>query len=408
MIGVPFDKMTPKIGLIGAGARGTLLLRNLLAMNIQVAAVCDVVKSSAAAAGAIIEQAGQSRPSLYMDGDHVFEKLVERDDVNLIVIATPWDWHVPMALAAMRNGKHVALEVPAATTIEDCWKLVDMSEQTRRHCVMLENCCYGYNELLLLRMTNAGVLGDLLFAEGAYIHDLRKLLFSEGGLWRREGQTRRNGNLYPTHGLGPIANYMRINRGDRFDYIVSMSSPERGLDAYRRANISEHDPAWRERYVTGDVNTSLIKTVNGLTITLKYSFTDPFPYSRVNTIAGTKGIFTDFPARLYVEDPQKKEEWETIDSWKAQYQHPLWKNKDDRESNGSQHRGMDYIMLSRLMACMKEGREPDMDVYDAASWSAPGPLSNASLQQRGGSVDFPDFTRGRWKARSASNLTVMI
>ena len=226
-----------------------------------------------------------------------------RDDLDLVIIATPWDWHVDMAVAAMKHGKHAAIEVPAATTIEDCWRLVDTSEETRRHCMMLENCCYGANETTVLRMAHAGLFGDLLYGEGAYLHDLRDELFSNKGegLWRRDFHTRFNGNLYPTHGLGPVANYMGINRGDRFDYIVSMSTPQRGLDEYRKAHCADTDPRWAERYITGDLNTSLIKTAKGLNITLKHDTSNPHPYDRLNVIGGTKGVFADYPPRIYFD-----------------------------------------------------------------------------------------------------------
>lgn len=224
VIGMPFEAADPKLGLIGTGGRGTSLLRNFLAADVQVKALCDIVPDKAKHAQGLVEQAGQKAPELYTDGDHAFESLVAREDLDLVIVATPWHWHVPMAVAAMKHGKHVATEVPAATTLEDCWKLVDTAEQTRRHCLMLENCCYGENETLILGMVQAGLFGDLLYGEAAYLHDLRGELFSNKGegLWRRTVHTQRNGNVYPTHGLGPVANYMGINRGDRFDYLVSM------------------------------------------------------------------------------------------------------------------------------------------------------------------------------------------
>jgi glycosyl hydrolase family 109/GFO/IDH/MocA oxidoreductase family protein len=250
MIGVPFAAANPRVGIIGTGGRGTSLLQNLLAADARVLALCDIVREKAEHAQSLAVRAGQASPELYTAGDHAFESLVARDDLDLVIIATPWNWHVEMAVAAMHHGKHAAVEVPAATTIEDCWKLVDTSEKTRRHCIMLENCCYGYNETLVLRMVHEGLFGELLYGEGAYIHDLREELFSNQGegLWRRAFHTQRDGNLYPTHGLGPVANYMGIQRGDRFDYIVSVSTPPRGLDAYRKAHLPASDPRWAERY----------------------------------------------------------------------------------------------------------------------------------------------------------------
>src|ERR1700677_1558406 len=301
MIGVPFAAGNPRIGIIGTGGRGTSLLQNLLAADARVLALCDIVREKAEHAQSLVMEAGQASPELYTAGDHAFESLVERDDLDLVIIATPWNWHVEMAVAAMKHGKHAAVEVPAATTIDDCWKLVNTSEQTRRHCMMLENCCYGYNETLILRLIHEGLFGDLLYGEGAYIHDLRDELFSNKGegLWRRTFHTQLNGNLYPTHGLGPVANYMSIQRGDRFDFMVSVSTPQRGLDLYRKAHLPASDPRWSERYIDGDMNTSIIQTANGLSLTLKHDTSNPHPYDRINMIAGTKGVFADYPPRIY-------------------------------------------------------------------------------------------------------------
>src|SRR6266700_4979073 len=218
MIGVPFEpRETVRMGLVGAGGRGGGMVREFLACeNLRVVAVCDPVKAHAEKAAAAVTQRGQNAPALYTNGDRDIENLARRDDVDLVYIATPWQWHAPAAIAAMEQGKHTLVEVPAALTIEECWRLVDTSERTRRHCIISENCCYGYNELMVLNMVRAGMLGDLYHGEGAYLHDLRRVLHDQGeGLWRRRPHTERNGNLYPTHGLGPVANYMGIQRGDR-------------------------------------------------------------------------------------------------------------------------------------------------------------------------------------------------
>jgi hypothetical protein len=273
--------------------------------------------------------------------------------------------------------------------------------------MMLENCCYGYNETLVLRMVHAGLLGELLYGEGAYLHDLREELFSNKGegLWRRTVHTQRDGNLYPTHGLGPVANYMNIQRGDRFDYMVSMSSPQRGLELYRKEHVAQGDPRWAERYVAGDMNVSMIKTANGLTLTVKHDISNPRPYDRINQIAGTKGLFTDYPARIYLEGQAGGEKWASLDGFK-QYEHPLWTEEGKTAQRVGGHGGMDYIMLYRLLQCMREGIAPDMDVYDAATWSAPGPLSRYSVTHGSAPIKFPDFTRGHWKDRKASAIAL--
>ena len=404
MIGVPFEKRNPRIAVIGVGGRGTSLLENLIAADAQIVAICDVVKEKAEHAAGLVEKDGHKRPDLYTAGPHDFENMLKRNDIDLVIAATPWTWHAPMALFAMNHGKDVAIEVPGVITLEDCWNIVNTSESTRKHCIMLENCCYGYNETLILRMTNQGRFGDLLYGEGAYRHDLRGELFSNAGegLWRRDEHTKRNGNLYPTHGLGPVANYMGINRGDRFGYLVSMSSPERGFETYRKDHLQPNDPRMAERYICGDMNTSLIKTSNGLTITVKHCVSLPNPYSRINMIAGTKGIFEDYPPRIYF-DGDKDDAYGSLDQYKD-YAHPLWQRMGEVAKKAGGHGGMDYLMLYRLLQCVREGLPPDMDVYDAAAWSSVGPLSVSSVAKGSAPIDFPDFTRGAWKTRTASAI----
>ncbi|MBS1800716.1 MAG: Gfo/Idh/MocA family oxidoreductase [Acidobacteria bacterium] len=407
VMGMPFEKMNPRIGIIGTGKRGTSLLRNFIKANAQIRAICDIDKVRAENARQMVEKSGQLAPAVYTQGERDFENLVARDDLDWIVIATPWNWHVEMAVAAMKHGKHAGVEVPAATTLEDCWRLVNTSEKTQRHCIMLENCCYGYNETLVLRMIHAGLLGELQYGEAAYIHDLRDELFwnRSEGLWRRTVHTQRDGNLYPTHGLGPVANYMGIQRGDRFDSMVSMSSPHRGLELFREQHVPEGDPRQKEHYVTGDMNVSLIKTGKGLTITLKHNVASPHPYDRINQIAGTKGVFEDYPPRIYLDGQAGGEDWTTLDKFK-QYEHPLWTQANSATDSADGHGGMDFIMISRLLQCFRSGVAPDMDVYDAAAWSAPGPLSALSLARGNAPVKFPDFTRGHWKERGVSPLAV--
>jgi hypothetical protein len=388
-----------RLGVIGVGGRGEFLLQLFLAVEgVKVRAICDIVPEKAARAAESVAKAGQPAPTLYTAGERAFEALCRRDDLDLIVIATPWEWHVPMAVASMEAGHHAAVEVPAAMTIDDCWRLVDTSERTRRHCVMLENCCYGDNELMVLQLVQAGLLGEILHGEGAYIHDLRKILLDETGegLWRRAWHTRLDGNLYPTHGLGPIARYMKVNRGDRFERLVSMSGPSRGLQAYRDRTTAADDPRRRERYLTGDMNTSLLRTALGRTVVLQHDVVSARPYDRGNLVSGTKGTFRDYPPRIFL-DGQKDEEWQTLDALRAEYRHPLWREIGDNAVKHGGHGGMDFVMVWRLVQCLREGLPPDINVYDAAAWSAPGPLSIASVAQGSAPVPFPDFTRGRWQ-----------
>ena len=399
MIGVPFEKRDKvRIGIVGVGERGKSMIHDLNGIeNLEIRALCDNVKANAEQGKAMIEKAGKPSPVMFTDGDHAFEKLCERDDIDFVYSPTPWEWHAPVAMAAMKNGKHVGVEVPMATTMKELWELVDMSEKTRRHCIMMENCCYDFNETTVLNMVRDGLFGEITHGEAAYLHDLRAIL-NEGrseGLWRRAWHTRLNGNLYPTHGLGPVANYMNINRGDKFDYLVSMSSPSRSLDLYREQTVPKDSPKWKEKYIAGDMNTTLIKTNKGLTIKVQHDTSTPRPYDRINLIQGTKGLFRDYPARVLVEGQPEKHRFTDLTKYKEKYTHWLWK-KLGKDAENAGHGGMDYIMAWRLVQCFREGLTPDIDVYDGASWSAPFPMSAESAAKGSMPIKFPDFTRGKW------------
>jgi hypothetical protein len=344
MMDVRFEPhAVPRIAIVGTGLRGRSTLGELLGVGgVKITALCDIVPEKVEMAKAMMRKAGHDyEPAVYTGGERDFERLCARDDVDFVYTATPWPWHVPVAMSAMTHGKHVGTEVPVAFTIEDSWKLVDTSEKTRRHCMMMENCCYGYNELLVLQMVRAGVFGQLKHGGAAYNHDLRSILFEtrDEGLWRRAAPLKRNGNLYPTHGLGPVAWYLGVNRGDRFDYMVSMSTPEFGLTKWREDHVPRDDPRWKEKYVTGDLNSSLIKTVQGRTIRLEHNVSSPRPYSRINSIEGTNGLFEDYPARIYIEGHGKNDAWTTIDEYKTQYEHPWWKEQGERARHERVRRG---------------------------------------------------------------------
>jgi Oxidoreductase family, NAD-binding Rossmann fold len=406
MIGVPFEaRERVKMGIIGVGGRGTSLLHDLLGVdNVEIKAICDLVPEKVEHAQKSVTDAGQAKPAGFSKGESDFKNLNQLD-LDIVYIATPWNWHVPMAVDAMKNGKHAASEVPAATTLEECWELVNTSESTRSHCVILENCCYGASEMMALGMVRDGFFGEITHAEGAYLHDLRGILTANEseGLWRRFPHMQRNGNLYPTHGLGPVAHYMDINRGDRFDYLVSVSSAEASLSAYVKGKFPEGDPKRAEKYICGDMNTSIIKTAKGRSILLQHDVVNPRPYSRLNRISGTKGAFADYPPRVF-QDGQKDEDWQKIDAFREKYEHPLWKSTGELARKMGGHGGMDYVMNYRLMDCLKRGLPPDIDVYDAAAWSAPTPLSEKSVAGNGAPQKFPDFTRDGWKNRSSSTL----
>ncbi|MEO8597788.1 MAG: Gfo/Idh/MocA family oxidoreductase [Candidatus Solibacter sp.] len=404
MADVPFQATSKlRLGVIGTGGRGNSLVDNFSAVpGVQITALCDTDKDKVLKIQAKLDRAGKaSQPiALFHGSDTAFEGLLKRDDIDLVVVATPWKWHVPMGVAAMKQGKHAALEVPAANTIDECWALVNASEAAQRHCIQLENCCYGYNEMMVLNMVRAGLFGQLTHGGAAYNHDLRSILFSnEGeGLWRRAEHLNRDGNLYPTHGLGPVARYMDINRGDRFDTLVSMSSLSAGLQDYRQEKLAAGDPRQKEIYKEGDFNVSLIRTAKGRVIELEHNVSSPQPYDRINLIAGTKGIFRDYPARVYI-DGAKQEAFVNLDLYKEKYEPALWKKIGDMAKELGGHGGMDFVMAYRLVECMREGLPPDIDVYDAAAWSAPVGMSEASVKAGSKPQKFPDFTRGKWQTR---------
>jgi predicted dehydrogenase len=405
MRALPFERhATVRVGIVGTGLRGRSVLTELLGLEgVRIVALCDVVPEKVQMATKMITDKGQPAPAAYTKGNHAFEQLVARDDIDLVYTATPWEYHTPVMLAALAHGKHCGSECPIGTTLKDLWSLVDASEKARRHCMQLENCNYGYNEMLVNRMVHAGVFGDVLHAEAAYLHDLREILFEnrDEGLWRRAWHTRANANLYPTHGLGPVSWYLDVHAGDRFDYLVSVSGPERGLSLHREETVKDKsDPKWSEKYICGDLNSSIIKTAKGKTILLQHDVSNARPYTRHNRVMGTKGTFEDYPPRIYIEGPGVPERWGPIDEWKTKFEHPLWTKLAAQASSGG-HGGMDFVMAYRLIECMHEGLAPDYDVYDAAAWSAPFPLTEMSVAKGSMPMKFPDFTRGEWsKARA--------
>lgn len=375
----------------------------------EVVAVCDWRDDRARVAADACEKSRGKRPAVYSGTENIWEQMVDREDIDAVYIATPWEWHVPMALRSMERGKHAFLEVAAAVTLDDCWRLVDASERMQRHCVMLENCCYGENELFILNLARQGILGELNHAECAYIHDLRGTLFNlDGeGEWRRAYHSQMNGNLYPTHGLGPVAQALGVGRGDQFRFLVSMSSPEFALTRYR----DEHQPNGGrhtgEKYICGDMNTSLIKTELGRTIMVQHDVVSPRPYSRINAVCGSGGTFFDYPPRLAINDPKAlgldasgSHEWldeKDMETVRQKFTHPLWRKLEERAKGGG-HGGMDFVMNWRLLDTLRRGDTPDSVVYDAAAWSSIIELSTRSVA--GGSVPMaiPDFTRGLWKS----------
>ena len=391
-----------RIGMIGVGGMGTAHVNNFVKIEgCEIVAVCDIVESRVERAQKIVEDAGFKKPQGYADGETDYKRMCERDDIDLVFIATPWEWHVPMCLEAMNTGKHAATEVPAAISIDECWQLVETSENTGKHCIMMENCNYDREEMMILNMVKKGLFGELLHTECGYLHDLRAVKHDMNGegVWRRNHSMNRNGDLYPTHGLGPIAQCLDINRGNRFDYLVSFGSKSRGLQIYAEEVFGKDSPQAKEKFKLSDIITTLIKTVNGETIVLTHDTNVPRPYSRNILVQGTNGIVRKYPSpKIHIEGRTEGHGWEDLKTYNEEFYHPLWKQLEKKaEEAGARHGGMDYLEDYRLIDALINGRQPDMDVYDAVALSCVTELSERSIESGGFPMKFPDFTRGIWK-----------
>ena len=390
-----------RVGVVGVGSRGTHLLSVLLTLpGVDVNAVCDLVPERAARAQDIVEKKTGRRPEAYTKGETDFKNLAAREDLDAVVGATTWEWHAPVAVAAMRAGKYAGTEVPAALTIDECWDLVRTSEETGMPCMMLENVCYFQNVLTLLRMVREGVFGDMLHCAGGYQHDCRFIAMTEEGAltWRGEQVRQENGNLYPTHPIGPIAQWLNINRGDRFVYLTSMSTPALGMKHYAAEKFGPDHALAKQDYALGDVNTTLIKTAKGLTVTLYFDMTTYRPYDLIFRVQGVKGLYLGTLDKICVEDlTPGKEQWEPFAPYLERYAHPLWTELGTEAKRTGGHGGADYITLYEFIKAVRHKTPPPQDVYDAATWSAIVPLSKASVAGESQPAAFPDFTQGRWK-----------
>ena len=392
-----------RIGIIGLGARGSGAVGRLSQIEgVEITALCDVRPSCVEGAQKTLARMNKPKALEFSKDENDWKNLASSKEVDFVYTCTPWHMHTPICVFAMEQGKHAATEVPAAISLDECWQLVDTAEKTQRHCMMLENCCYGENELLALNLCRLGILGELVHGEAAYLHDLRGYKFAserEGGyqgLWRLKHSMVHTGNPYPTHGLGPVSQYMGINRGDRFDYMASLSSAQLGLTAFAIGKFGADSPEARQTYKLGDMNTTVIRTVKGRTIMVQHNTTSPRPYSRLNLISGTKGILADYPLRVAIDSDSWMSD-KDLEAFRVKYRHPMWKQVGEVAMKVGGHGGMDFVMDWRLIYCLRNGEPLDQSVYDAAAWSSIGPLSEVSVTNRGKSVDVPDFTRGMWE-----------
>ncbi len=406
VIGLIAPKMdVVRVGFIGVGQRGYGHVRRMSHIEgAEIVAICDTHDEVLERSANYLAERGLKKPALYRGADLAYQDMLARDDIDIVIISTPWKWHAPMAIDTMNSGKHAFVEVPLALTVEEMWDIVDTAERTQKNCMMMENVNYGRDELMVLNMVRQGLFGELLHGEAAYIHELRwqmKEIEHKTGSWRTGWHAKRDGNLYPTHGLGPVSQYMNINRGDRFDYLTSMSSPALGRAAYAQREFPADHQRNQLNYIAGDMNTTMIKTVKGRSIMVQHDTTTPRPYSRHNLIQGTNGVFAGFPNRIALEKGGNLDnfhEWEhDMTPWYDKYDHPLWKKMGAEAERNGGHGGMDFLMFWRMIYCLRNSEALDQDVYDGAAWSVISPLSAQSVANRSESISIPDFTRGAWK-----------
>ncbi|WP_455590952.1 Gfo/Idh/MocA family protein [Bacteroides sp.] len=393
-----------RLGFIGLGNRGILTLQRYMQIEgIEIKALCEIREGNLAKAQQILKES-KFPEAIGYTGTEGWKRMCDRTDIDLVFICTDWLTHTPMATYAMEHGKHVAIEVPAAMTVEECWKLVDTAEKTRQHCMMLENCCYDPFALTTLNMAQQGVFGEVIHVEGAYIHDLRSIYFadeSNGGFhnhWGKNYSINHTGNPYPTHGLGPICQILNIHRGDKMNFLVSLSSRQAGMTAYARKTFGADSSEAKQAYLLGDMNTTLIQTTKGKSIMIQYNVVTPRPYSRLHTICGTEGFAQKYPVPAIALEPDASTPLagKALEEIMEKYKHPFTARYGEEARRRNLPNEMNYVMDCRLIYCLRNGLPLDMDVYDAAEWSCITELSEQSVLNGSSPVEIPDFTRGSW------------
>ena len=409
-----------RVAFIGVGARGTGHAKQIASISgTEIVAISDLYEDLAQRSKKNCVEIGLGERhkdiQLYSGSDQRWKLMLEEVNPDIVFISTNWNNHALMAIEAMKKNAHAFVEVPIATTIEEMWEIVDTSEKTQKHCMMMENVNYGRDELMFLNMCRKGLIGQFLHAEAAYIHSLRFQMEEQErgtGSWRTYHYATGKGNLYPTHGLGPVAQYMNLSRkDDNFNTLVSYSTPALGRKLYAEKNYTKNHKWNKLEYKNGDLNTSLIKTKVGRTIMVQWDETSPRPYSRHNLIQGTKGTLAGFPTRVAFDKEVNKitkisnesidyHSWiqgEDLEQVYEKYDHPLYKRLGSLAKKMGGHGGMDFMMRYRIIECLRNGLPLDQNVYEGCFWSAVGPLSGNSIAQGGAPQEFPDFTRGSWK-----------
>ena len=408
-----------RVGFVGIGLRGVDAVKRFTQIpGVEIAALCDLQGERIAVMNDWLEKRGYGKVEKTFVGREAYKALCEWDGVDVVYNTTPWQLHAAVGLYALRSGKHSMVEVPAAMTLDECWEFVETAEKYRLHCMQLENCCYGSTEMFALSLCRQGVLGEIVHGEGAYVHDLRHYQFSEHDKekmytgywnhWRLRWNEAHDGNQYPTHGLGPVAQYMNLNRGDRFDYLCSISCAPKGLALYGREKFPSDSWQAREKIAMGDMNSTVIRTVKGRSILVQHDVTSARPYTRLNLVSGTRGVYADYPQRLAVAtEPgggahaflEKAE----LEKYYEKYKHPLYRDIGEFGLRVGGHGGMDFMMDLRWCYCLQNGLPLDMDVYDLASWCSICELSERSVRERR-FVEVPDFTNGGWRTAKPLGL----
>jgi predicted dehydrogenase len=407
-----------KLAFIGVGLRGQNHLENALRRkDVEVVAICDIDARMLAMATEIIQKSGKAMPPVFKGDPYSYRKLLEQKNIDGVIIATPWEWHAPMILDALQAGiKYIGTEVILGITMDDHWKVVHETEKQGAHVTMLENVCYRRDVMAIMNMVRQGLFGELIHLQAGYQHDLRGVKFNNGidpydsgvefgdkgfseARWRTLHSVHRNGDLYPTHGIGPVAQMLNINKGNRFLSLSSFASKSRGLHEYIVKKGGVQHPNSKVEFKLGDVVTTQIRCVNGETIFLQHDTNLPRPYSLGFRVQGTRGIWMDVNHSLYIEDlSQKPHTWDDAKNWLEKYDHPLWA-RWSKDTEGAGHGGMDFFVLHGFVEAIKRLTATPMDVYDAAAWSAITPLSEQSIELGNQTVDFPDFTGGKWMYR---------
>ncbi|MEA1997477.1 MAG: Gfo/Idh/MocA family oxidoreductase [Gemmatimonadota bacterium] len=390
-----------RIGLVGTGGRGRGLLATLLAMEgVRFPALCDINRESLSKAQGLVEKAGLGRPEGYPDGPEDFKRMMDRDDLDAVIIASPWHWHTPMAVYAMKAGKYAGVEVPSSITLEECWDLVETHEETGVPCMMLENWSFRRDNLAVLNMIRKGLLGEIVHCHCAHSHDCIDHWFfdPQGNMrWGGEYLVRRNADQYPTHSLGPVLSWMDLGCGDYFRYLTSTANRSLGINHYFATKFGPDHPNAKRKYAQGDIVTTVVKTIKGNTIVINYDMQLPRPYDNRWMIQGTEGIYNEQRNAVYIKSMSPEyHQWEPFDPYQEKYEHSWWKAMKD-SSGTFGHGGTDYLQLQQFVKAVREKTQTPIDVYDSVLMSCIVPLSEKSIAADSAPVECPDFTRGRWR-----------